>query len=105
MTAQGTAHRKTLDTIRDSAHRVTDGAFGDSLWVSADLELTSVSFILWFETDDELGNSIANGQQESVRLALTNVARDIAGAKADVTFHSRQSVKEQFDGDVWRYLR
>ncbi|MDJ0916562.1 MAG: hypothetical protein QNJ05_02285 [Woeseiaceae bacterium] len=105
MTAQGSAHRKTLDSIRESAHSVTGGAFGDSLWVSADLELTSVSFILWFETDDELGNSLANGQQESVRRALTTVANDVAGAKAEVAFHSRQSVKDQFDGDVWRYLR
>ena len=101
----GLAHRRTLDRIRESAHEVTDGAFGDSLWVSADLELTSVTFRVWLETDDELGNSLANGQQESVRQALTSVASDIAGAKADVTFHSRQTVKERFDGDVWRYLR
>ena len=105
MSAQGSLHRKALDDIRESAHSVTGEAFGDSLWVSADLELTSVSFILWFETDNELGNSLASGQQEAVRQALTTVANDIAGAKAEVTFHSRQTVKDQFDGDVWRYLR
>ena len=98
------ARMKAIEAVKKSADDATGREFGDSLWVRADIKLTRFSIYVWYETDAELEAARKNGRQEDLRLALEKVSDQIANAPAEVTFHSRQFVREKCGGNLRRYL-
>jgi len=97
--------KTTLDSVREMAQIETGHEFGDSLWVMSDLKVTKISFMVWYSTDSELASSQSNGRQDELRSVLEDVARKVANATSEVTFHSQQFVAEKCGGDYFRYLR
>jgi hypothetical protein len=97
--------KKVLDSVREMAQIETDQEFGDSLWVMSDLEVTKVTFMVWYSKDSDLAISQSNGRQDEIRSVLQDVASKVANAPSEVTFHSHQFVTEKCGGDYFRYLR
>jgi len=97
--------KKILDSVREMAQIETNHEFGDSLWVMSDLKVTKVSFMVWYSTDSELAAGQGNGRQDELRSILEDVARKVANAASEVTFHSHQFVAEKCGGNYFRYLR
>ena len=79
--------------------------WGSEVWVRCDSELSSVSFDVWYDFDDDLEQDRSLGRLDELTSIMQTAAKNIANAGSEVNFHSHQTVREKCDGNYFRYLR